>query len=315
MGVRISALVCTYNRSPYLLNALQSLDNQTLDSNLYEVIVVDNASTDETKKVFGAFGKRVNWHYIYDPVIGLSHARNTGWQTAEGDYVALMDDDAVAKPDWLAKFLEAFDTLRPQPGGIGGRCIPIWEIPQPDWLSDKMLGILSVYHYADAPSVINEGQGLSACNIAYPKSLLQWAGGFCEDLGRKGSALRGGEEAYLQRQMEAGGYRLVYHPEILVSHHISASRLTKRWFRQHAYWQGKAQALIIASIPKPLAFWSRVRLTLNRLGWAIPRFGLMIVSTKPSDRFRRECQLIETIGFISGLYQSEKNEPVRKDAL
>jgi glucosyl-dolichyl phosphate glucuronosyltransferase len=303
MGIRISAVVCTHNRASTLSEALLSLDRQSLNPKWYEVIVVDNASTDNTREAFEAFSRRSNWRYIHDPITGLSHARNTGWQNAEGTHVAFMDDDATANPDWLAKFIEAFDTFQPEPGCIGGRCFPIWETARPEWISDKMLGILSIYHYAEVPTVVNERQGLSGCNIAYPKTVLQSAGGFREDLGRKGQSLRGGEEIFLRHQLDESGYCSVYHPGIQVNHTITAARTTKRWFKENAYWQGVSNAYIDKNFSKRRIKFPGPQLTLRKAGWLLPRLGLLVIATNPVDRFRRQCQYFEAIGYISGLYR------------
>src|SRR3990170_3383610 len=121
MSILISAIVCTHNRAPYLFKALRSLDNQTLDSALYEVIVVDNASKDNTKEVFREFSGKTNWRYIYEPDIGLSRARNTGWRNAHGAYIAYLDDDAVACPEWLENIINVFETFKPSPASVWGR--------------------------------------------------------------------------------------------------------------------------------------------------------------------------------------------------
>ena len=96
MNVQISAVVCTHNRAAYLRKALQSLVDQTMAQELYEIIVVDNASTDGTKQVVSEYSGASNLRCLYEPVIGLSRARNTGWGNARGEYVAYLDDDAVA---------------------------------------------------------------------------------------------------------------------------------------------------------------------------------------------------------------------------
>lgn len=301
MNVRISAVVCTHNRAGYLRKALQSLVDQTLAPWLYEIIVVDNGSQDNTKKVVSEFSNVPNLRYLSEPIIGLSRARNTAWRNAEGEYIAFLDDDAVACPGWLAKFLDVFETFQPRPGAVGGKCEPIWEAPRPDWLADEMLGRLSVFHWSDVPIVLNERQWLSACNIAYPRELLQAAGGFREDLGRQGNKLRAGGEAYLRQQLDLWGLCSIYHPEIVVGHHVSPSRLTKRWFREAAYQMGLSHAIMLN--PDGRLFLAlRARLALTRIGWALPRLFLMLIAANSATRFRRQCQVLETIGYVSGLW-------------
>jgi len=301
MSVRISAVVCTHNRAGYLRKALRSLVDQTLAPWEYEIIVVDNGSQDNTKEVVNDFSHLPNLRYLSEPIIGLSRARNTGWRNAEGVYVAYLDDDAVASLGWLAKFIDVFETFEPRPGAIGGRIEPIWEAPRPDWLSDKLLAFLSVVHWCDAPLILNEQQWLPACNIAYPRELLQTVGGFREDLGRQGTKLQSNEENYLRQQLDSRGFCSVYHPEIVVGHHVSAPKLTKRWFTERAYWQGVSDALMSTpynGIPILLRAW----LAARRIGWMLPRLLLMLVATRSAARFRRQCQVFEAMGYVSGLW-------------
>jgi len=301
MSVRISAVVATRNRASYLRKALTSLVAQTLPQELYEIIVVDNASTDNTQEVVGEFSDRPNLRYCYEPIVGVSRARNTGWRNAQGAYIAFLDDDAVAYPDWLAKFLDTFETFVPSPGCLGGRCLPIWEAPRPDWLSDEMLSCFAIFHYADVPIILNARQWLTIGNAAYPSELLQAAGGLREDLGRKGNTLLGSADTYLRQQLDSWGFCSVYHPEIVVGHHIPASRLTKSWSRQYWYWQGLSSAIIVNPADQPLPFLRRAGLMLKRTGWALPRLALMLVATNPAARFKRQCQVLEALGYVSGL--------------
>lgn len=306
MTILISAAVCTHNRADYLRKALRSLTNQTLGNDQYDIIVVDNASTDRTKRVVKEFTGAPNLRYLNEPVLGLSRARNTAWRNAQGEYIAYLDDDAVASSIWLEKILEIFETFDPTPGSVGGKCEPIWEAPRPNWLSDKLLGFVTIIDWVDVHTINGEGQSLPGCNIAYRKALLQEAGGFREDLGRQGNILRTGEETFLGQQLASLGHVSLYHPEIVVEHHVSPSKLRKRWFRNRAYWQGLSDASMWFS-NAPSSFALRMGKALSRITWALPRSFLMLVGTSTASRFRRQCQVIETMGFVSGLlWRSEK---------
>jgi glycosyltransferase involved in cell wall biosynthesis len=302
MSVRISAVVCTYNRASYLSKALKSLACQTLDPVLYEVIVVDNASTDNTREVFNEYIDKPNWRYLFQSVPGLSRARNTAWKNAKGDYIFFMDDDAIAAPDCLEEYIEAFDTFKLQTGCIGGKVELIWEAPRPNWLHNGFLGILSEYHYSDSPLILSEEQWLSACNLAIPKCVLQSIGGMREDLGRKGDTLLAGEETYFRKKIDAKGLYSIYYPQALVKHHVTPSRLTKQWFRKHAYWMGRSIAIMLREDGELPPLKCRVSLSTKRIVWSLPRLILMLISFKQSDRFRRQHQIIESIGYITALW-------------
>lgn len=306
MSVRISAVVCTRNRALYLHKALDSLAAQTLAPDSHEIIVVDNGSLDDTKEVFNSFSECVNWCYVYEPIIGVSRARNTAWRNARGEYVAFLDDDAIASPEWLAKYLDAFDRYGPGVGSIGGKVDLIWEAPKPTWLSNELLGILSLYDYSNVPLVLSEQQWMSICNLAYPKKVLEAVGGLREDLGRKGNKLLAGADKALRRELDLRGLRSIYHPDIVVRHHVSPARLTKSWFRKAGYWQGASAAIMASSADKPIGLDLRLAQTLQKSLWTLPRLGAMFVAPNQAERFRRQFQVIEAIGYLSCLWRGEE---------
>ena len=300
--VSISAVVCTHNRAEYLAKALVSLSGQSLPAEQYEVLVIDNSSTDKTPAVAEAYLGRSNWRYIHEPVLGLSRARNTGWRAAQGQYVAYLDDDAVASEGWLAGIVQAFEMFGPAVACIGGRCLLIWEAERPRWLADQMLSVFSIYHYADAPLILNDRQWLSGCNIAYRREALERVDGFPESLGRQGMKLLAQEEIFVRQCLEGLGLASAYQPGAVVGHHLPARRLTKQWFRQHAYWQGRSSAALAARQGDGDSLSKRAGRSLVGVAWALPRLALMLASPRADARFRREYQVIERAGFIAGLW-------------
>src|SRR5215813_5826726 len=97
-----SVVICTYNRLDHLVNSVESALHQTIDAANYEVIVVDNCSTDGTAEAIQKLiGEHPNLRYLYETRLGLANARNSGWQAAQGTYVAFLDDDAKAENNWL----------------------------------------------------------------------------------------------------------------------------------------------------------------------------------------------------------------------
>jgi glycosyltransferase involved in cell wall biosynthesis len=307
MSVQISAIICTRNRADYLRKAVQSLVDQTLSKDLYEIIVVDNGSTDNTGQVVEEFDSP-NLRYIYEPVPGLSKARNTGWQNAQGEYIAFLDDDAVADPHWLERYVSAFRTSEVMPGSIGGRANPIWEIPQPDWLSDRMLTILSVYHWSDEFAPLKDDQWVAGCNIAYPREVLEEIDGFREDLGRIGNRLLSGEESFVRLQLDKRGYASMYHPDIIIGHHVSPGRLQKSWFRRHGYGAGQTEAFML-QFEQELPLTKRMMLAAKQIIRIVPRLPLMVFAPDPAQRFRRQYQVIEALGFLSVIWRQPKHSP------
>ena len=308
MSVKISAVICTHNRAEYLRKALNSLVEQTLPEALYEIIVVDNASKDNTKKVIDEFSKVANLRYVKEPKLGLSYARNTGWRSAKGEYVAYLDDDAIASPGWLEKILEVFETIKPQPGCVGGKIEPMWEAPRPSWLSDAQLGDLAIVDWSDKPVILNEKQWLAGANMSLPKKILGEINGFQVDFGRTGNKLFTGEDILLQRQLMGKGYHCFYHPDVLVRHHIPPSRLTKSWFMKRAYWQGVFDASILIYEESPSFFrrlWKGITTILRILLSPREMFCFAMPTNNP-ECFALKCSVVARIGGVSRLWKFVK---------
>jgi glycosyltransferase involved in cell wall biosynthesis len=236
----ISAIICTHNRSRHLEAAVASLINQTLPRDGYEIIVVDNASADDTGQVVrGLSSGTLNVRHVYEPELGLSHARNRGVAEARGDVVAFMDDDAVADPQWLSAIKATFEGVSPQPVCVGGKVSPIWESPRPDWLpDDSKLGILTVLHWGEQPLWLQWGrQYLVGTNIAFKKDRLLAVGGFNPTLGRKGEGLLADEESLVLSLIYYGfGEKSIYYqPEAHVRHLIPDLRVSKRYLFKRCY--------------------------------------------------------------------------------
>lgn len=242
--LRISAVVCTRNRVDFLVEALRSLRGQTLDPEWFEILVVDNHSHDGTADlVWGLAEKQPNLRYLFEPELGLSHARNLGWRSARAPFVAYLDDDAVAAPDWLEKILLAFDQVLPIPGCVCGRVVPIWGKDRPVWLNDTLGRYYSILERSDPPGWLTDNAFCGA-NMAFPSALLARLGGFDTELGRRGANLLSNEELLMSKRLRASGLAIYYDPTIGVRHHIPAARLTRGWIIRRVYWQGVSNAIV-----------------------------------------------------------------------
>ena len=302
MNVSVSAVVCTRNRPNCLGKAIGSLVDQTLPKGRYEIIVVDNASTDNTKAVVEGFQSE-NLRYIYEPVLGLSRARNTGWQNARGEYVAFIDDDAMACPEWLERIVTAFETVKPRPGSVGGKVVPIWGAARPAWLPKDMEPALTIVDWSDEPILLTQGhQFLAGANVAYPRAILETVKGFSVNLGRKGTSLLSSEEYLIERYIRRSGLGVYYDPRILVEHHIHAQRLTVRWLCRRYFWQGASFQVI--NLLEGSGGRSRryylAQAIRNLMGFVASRADLFSVLS-PADsepRVRRKCTAYGRLGAI-----------------
>jgi glycosyltransferase involved in cell wall biosynthesis len=237
MQIKVSIVVCTYNRPDYVSRAIESLAYQTLDRNLYEILVVDNgndrsarSSVEMMRKVF----PNLYYHYSSEP--GLSIARNLGIRHATGEYIAFLDDDAVACREWLAAIVASFESSEPAPAIVCGPVAPIWESPRPAWLKDQSLGIYSVLNWSSSSRPLKPAEWVVGANFAVRKDILDTHGPFDTHLGRKGSSLLSGEETALCHRIRSVGHYIQYDPAVAVQHHIHKERLTKKWFYRRQFW-------------------------------------------------------------------------------
>ncbi len=299
----ISAVVCTHNRAAYLERALASLAAQSLAPDAYEILVVDNASTDDTPAVVAAARARIpNLVSLHEPTPGLGHARNAGLHAARGAYVAYVDDDAVASATWLERILAAFATVQPTPGCVGGRVDAIWEAPRPRWLADEMLTYLTVIDWSPTATFLGDDRFVAGANMAFPRDLLRSIDGFHPALGRRGTTLLSNEELRVETALRRRGHPCWYDPAIAVGHHVAPERLTRAYFRRRYFWQGVSDAQLLLLDAPPSAR-DRAVLLARQVRRALgPRAWLQLAGgDTAARRFQRRCEALRELGFAGGL--------------
>ncbi|HEY9638852.1 MAG TPA: glycosyltransferase family 2 protein [Coleofasciculaceae cyanobacterium] len=239
---QISAIICTHNRDHYLGAAIESLLAQDF-SEPFEVIVVDNASSDRTREVVAAYLSDSRLRYVYESVTGLSVARNTGAQVAQSPILAYLDDDAVASPQWLRILYEAYQQAE-KLAIAGGKVTLLWDVgtQPPAWLSSGLAGNLGAYDLGDRPLLITQpGLTPRGLNYSIRRSFLDQVGGFDRNLGRVGNNLLSNEELQMTEMALLKGWQVVYLPDAQVAHHVSPERLQFTWFLKRGWWQGVSE--------------------------------------------------------------------------
>lgn len=235
----ISAIICTHNRDNYLGAAIDSLLVQDFPGS-FEVVVVDNASKDRTREVVEARLSNPKLKYIYEPITGLSVARNTGAKTASAEILAYLDDDAVASPQWLKVVHEAYQSNE-KLAIAGGKVTLIWPegISHPQWLSLELSGNLGYYDLGDSVIYIDEpGLTPRGLNYSIRRTFLEQIGGFDTNLGRVGKKLLSNEELHTTELAIKQGWQVAYLPEALVAHNVAPERVKPSWFIERGWWQG-----------------------------------------------------------------------------
>ncbi|KDR57732.1 glycosyltransferase family 2 protein [Limnospira fusiformis CCALA 023] len=234
----ISAIICTHNRANYLGAAIDSLLDQEFDN--FEVIVVDNASSDRTREIVESKLDNPKLRYIYEPITGLSVARNTGAKTAQAPILAYLDDDAVASPQWLRVLYTAYQDNQ-KLAVAGGRVTLIWPegITPPPWLSPGLAENLGAYNLGDDILYIsNPGLTPRGLNYSIRRTFLDQIGGFDPNLGRVGKRLLSNEELVMTEEALNRGWEVAYIPDALVAHNVAPERVKRSWFMERGWWQG-----------------------------------------------------------------------------
>jgi glycosyltransferase involved in cell wall biosynthesis len=235
-----SVVICSYNRIEHVLPSVESVLAQTASDD-YEVIVVDNCSTDGTAEAVEALAaEHPNLHYLYEGRLGLATARNTGWQAARGTYVAFLDDDARAETTWLETARELIEGNRENLCCVGGPIHPFYTSPKPDWWLDTY----EIRTRGDVQRHLQPGEAFSGSNMIWRRDILATYGGFEPTAGMKGNQLGMGEETALFRRVWDGERSPVflYSPDLRVYHWVPPEKMTMRYILKRAAANGQFEA-------------------------------------------------------------------------
>ncbi len=232
----MSIVICTYNRADLLTQVLDDLLAQMETNDDYEVIVVDNNSTDQTRELVGSFERKSGRvKYVLETSLGLSHARNRGFKESSGEYVAYIDDDCRVPETWVNEALEV--TVSRKAPVFGGPYFPFYISSRPKWYLDKY----GTKKIGDSSKWLNDGEFLSGGNIVVRKDILEAIGGFDEALGVAGQKLLVGEETDFQQRFRSkySEARIYYEPKLLVYHLVRPQKMSLRWITRRRFAEGR----------------------------------------------------------------------------
>lgn len=242
--LQISVVICTYNRAIYINDAMESLYRQTLAKNAFEVIVVNNNSTDHTQAVcetFIAAHTNANFSYYNEPKQGASFARNTGAAFARSPLLCFMDDDAIADKDYLERIVDFF-AQHPDAGGLGGRIIPRYIPKEPKWMSHYVSSLVGHFHYSDTVSVFAPNKYPLESNMIIRKADFDAIHGFNIALpGVIGTLRIGGEGKDFFLRLKELGRTIYYDPDIRVQHVVETAKLTREYMYRVASGIGRGE--------------------------------------------------------------------------
>jgi glycosyltransferase involved in cell wall biosynthesis len=243
----ITAVISTFNRDRLLSAALESALNQKYTGGRYEVIVVDNNSTDHTRETVESFiskGHR-NLKYVFEPRQGVSYARNTGVACAVAPLIAFADDDVEVDSDWLGVIIKKF-LEHPEIVCVGGRVLPRWKDKPPRWLTSDHWSPLALQDYGENELFINSNNPLClvTANVAFRRHVFSEIGLFEPSLQRVKDGLGSTEDAELLQRLWAAGGECLYAPEMIVISEVSAERTTRQYHRRWHTGHGHFYAMM-----------------------------------------------------------------------
>ena len=242
----LSVIISTRNRGELLKAALKSLTLQTMPCDSFEIIVVDNGSTDNTRQAVESFQQKLrNIRYFYDSTPGLHVGRHLGMKMAKSDILVYADDDIEAFPTWLQAIAESFqnqDVVL-----VGGKNLPKFEEEPPEWIKKmwkpdknghRIISYLSVLDLGDEIKTIYPYL-VFGCNFSIKRATLLEAGGFHPDaMPQEMLRYRGDGETHVSKFIESMRYKTIYNPNASVFHVVPQNRLTEAYFCKRAYLQG-----------------------------------------------------------------------------
>lgn len=223
---KLSIIVCTYNRAEYIGKTLELLGNQSIDKSLYEVLIIDNNSTDSTPSICQQFisgSGGVNFKYFIEEQQGHTFARNRGITESNGEYIAFLDDDAWVNRDYCKETIRFFDQ-NPNAMAIGGKISPLYESREPRWMSRYLWPLVAGLDMGNRVREFRHSKYPIGANMAFRASVFKEYGLFNTRLGRRGHELEGGDEKDMIYRLKKDNKKVFYVPIIHVQHVIPDAR-------------------------------------------------------------------------------------------
>lgn len=246
--MKISIIVCTFNREKYFPDCLDHLRRQNCAAENFEIIIVNNNSTDSTDEISKEFmnnNPNLNVTYLIEKNPGLSWARNKGAINAQGEVIVYLDDDSFAAQDYVKKAIEFYNKYL-NVYGFGGRTYPQYENGKPKWMNKFLLPLVAAVDKGDLVKPFGQYEFPIGANMSFRKECLDEIGYFDTELGRKGKNMLGGEEKDFFNRFRVKFGNPYYSPNTIVNHIIPASRLTKEAIKKQGLGVGLSEKIRIS---------------------------------------------------------------------
>jgi glucosyl-dolichyl phosphate glucuronosyltransferase len=304
----ISVVMSTYNRCGLLDQDISALLGQKINGLEYEVIVVDNNSTDPTAEKIAAYARQDRRiRYIFEGRQGVAYGRNAGIRAAQADWIAFCDDDVYVAENWVQSMYDALARY-PDAEFVGGKVVPVWKQPPPKWLKTNMAP-LALQDYGDQPmrvSMQNARCLVSAC-LGVRRRAFDRAGLFPLETQRVKDSVGSSEDYEWELEVWKYGGHGMYVPDLVCYCEVPASRLVKPYHRRWHLGHGKFNALArrrdfeggrwrLLDVP---AFMYR-QIVAAAIGTVVQR-----MKNHPAAAFEQENFLLFYFGFIKERWKSQ----------
>ena len=303
----VSVVICTYNRAELLRRTLAALQGQRTAPDLtWELVVIDNNSSDQTKGVIEAFKATSGIPTVhgFEGRLGKSFALNTGIEAAAGELLAFTDDDCRPEPTWVQDVVDC--AQRWAADVLGGRILPEWSSPPPAWLatdrhlwtSIAMLDDSLVRRVELGPWQREHGFRVWGANMAFRRSAFDTVRGFNTRSGPVGLKKYSHEDIELVRKVVEAGKVVMYDPTPTVHHWVSPERMRKSFYRWHSFYYGEGSAFSNGPIKGRHLFGIPPYLLRALVGHVAA--WIRAALRRDPETFCYEREIHESIGYLSG---------------
>lgn len=286
--MRFSIITCTYNRAEYLRRTVESVCEQTFDPDNYEILIIDNNSTDNTADLCRSFiaenaHRRI--YYFKEVNQGLSYALNRGIKESSGEFLIYIDDDETIRKEHL-ELLDKYLIGLPDAVLCASPVIPVYEREQPRWMSPFTQRLIGGY-FGQGNNVkkLNKNNYPGTGHTIIKRKLYEDFGCYNTNLGRSGSSLMGAEDKDMIYRLINNNIECYYLPEIPVYHHIPEYKLSNDFFQKLTFSIGKSERVRTKSVSEQMY---RKRLFDESIKWGASFILCLfyLISLRPAKGFK-----------------------------
>jgi len=231
--MKLSVIICSFGRVKDSENCINSLARQK--SKDFEIVLIDNKGEPGLESLVSNFVNILNIKYYREYRTGLAYARNFGAEKSKCEYLAYIDDDAVAPNNWVEQVLDVIE--KHAPDIFGGRILPFYEVDKPYWFKDRY----EIRTHGKEERLLREREFISGSNLIVKKKMIDLFG-FDVSKGMKGKVIGAGEEVILQKKLREKGNSVYYYPDIIIHHAVKRKNVSLIYKLKRSYYFGKDMA-------------------------------------------------------------------------